>query len=294
MTALVFRDAELALGGRSVLADVNLAIEEGEFIGLLGGNGAGKTKLLRAALGLIAPRRGSISAFGRPAARGNPAIGYLPQSRAIPTQLRLSGRDFVACAVAGAHWGLPLADRAGRAEVDRVLELVTATALARRPLAEMSGGERQRLLLAQALLGRPRLLLLDEPLISLDPSHQAGVVELVASLHRSLGVTVLFSAHELNPLLRVMDRVLYVGNGQAALGTVDEVITAPVLSRLYGAAIEVVRAGGRIFVMAGALDMARDTHGCGEHAHAHALMPGHAHHHDGHQGHDGDAGAADA
>ncbi len=289
MDALAFHDAELVLGGRSVLAGVNLAIGQGEFIGLLGANGAGKTTLLRAALGLVAPSRGSIAVLGRPATRGNPAIGYMPQIRATPANLLISGRDFVACVVGGERWGLPLLGTAGRAEVDRVLDLVGATALAKRPLAELSGGERQRLLLAQALVGRPKLLLLDEPLMSLDPSHQTGVVELVSSLHRTLGVTVVFSAHELNPLLGVMDRVLYVGNRQAALGRVDEVITAPVLSRLYGAPIEVVRLGGRIFVMAGGHDMARDTHGCGDHQHDHASghAPGHAHGHA--HGHHADA-----
>ena len=113
------------------------------------------------------------------------------------------------------------------------------------------GGERQRLLLAQALIGRPRLLLLDEPLISLDPHHQHAVVALARSLQAELGLTVLFSAHDLNPLLGALDRVLYLGHGQAALGTVDEVVTGPVLSRLYGSRIDVVRLGGRIFVMAG-------------------------------------------
>jgi zinc/manganese transport system ATP-binding protein len=144
--------------------------------------------------------------------------------------------------------------------VDRVLDLVGARPLARRPLSELSGGERQRLLLAQALVGAPRLLLLDEPLISLDPHHAGDVVALVKSLQVALGLTVLFSAHELNPLLGALDQVLYLGRGQAALGAVDEVITGPVLSRLYGADIEVVRLGGRIFVMSGSHDVQRDAH----------------------------------
>jgi zinc/manganese transport system ATP-binding protein len=139
-------------------------------------------------------------------------------------------------------------------------------------LAELSGGERQRLLLAQALLGQPRLVLLDEPLISLDPHHQRGVVELVRRMQTELGITVLFSAHELNPLLGAMDRVLYLGGGQAALGTVDEVITAPVLSRLYGSPIDVVHLNGRIFVMSGDYEIDRDDHG---HGHDHATH--HAH-----------------
>jgi zinc/manganese transport system ATP-binding protein len=138
--------------------------------------------------------------------------------------------------------------------------LVGATSLARRPLAETSGGERQRLLLAQALIGHPKLLLLDEPLISLDPHHARAVVELVKALQVELGLTVLFSAHELNPLLGALSRVLYLGRGQAALGSVDEVITGPVLSRLYGSKIEVVRLNGRIFVMSGQHDVQHDEH----------------------------------
>jgi zinc/manganese transport system ATP-binding protein len=151
-------------------------------------------------------------------------------------------------------------DAKGRGEVHAALEMVGASDLARRPLAETSGGERQRLLLAQALLGRPPLLLLDEPLISLDPHHQGVVVELVRRLQRDLKIAVLFSAHELNPLLGALDRVLYLGNGHAAIGRVEEVITGPVLSRLYGAEIEVVALRGRIFVMAGGHDVEHAAH----------------------------------
>ncbi len=155
---------------------------------------------------------------------------------------------------------MPFAGKQGRVEVDRALDLVGARELARRPLAEMSGGERQRLLLAQALVGKPRLLLLDEPLISLDPHHQRAVIELAKAVQVELGIAVLFSAHELNPILPVLDRVLYLGRGQAALGTVEEVITGPVLSRLYGSDIDVVNVKGRIFVMAGGHDVERDAH----------------------------------
>src|SRR4029077_3769258 len=147
-----------------------------------------------------------------------------------------------------------------RAEVAWALEMGGARDLARRALAETSGGERPRLLLAQALLGRPPLLLLDEPLISLDPNHQRVVVDLVRHLQQELKIAVLFSAHELNPLLSALDRVLYLGSGHAALGAVDEVITGPVLSRLYGAEIEVIRVNGRIFVMSGGYDAERDAH----------------------------------
>jgi zinc/manganese transport system ATP-binding protein len=260
VTIVEFASTTIALGGRAVLEDVTLAIRDGEFVGVFGPNGAGKTTLLRAILGLIAPSAGTITVFGAAARRGNAAIGYLPQSRSAAADLRLRGWDFVACVADGGRWGWPALDAAGRREIARVLELVGGTELATRPLGALSGGERQRLLLAQALLGRPRLLLLDEPLISLDLHHQETVVSLAKSLQTDLGITVLFSAHELNALLGVLDRVLYLGQGRAALGTVDEIVTGTKLSTLYQAPIEVLRLGSRIFVMSGTHEIERDEH----------------------------------
>ena len=274
MSAIELRNVTLKQGGHAVLAGVNLEIAARQFVGVLGANGAGKTTLMRGILGLVPTSSGSIRVLGQPAARGNPVIGYIPQSRSSVGTMRLSGWDFVAGVVNGHRLGLPIAGKAVRAEVDRALDLVGASELAHRPLAETSGGERQRLLLAQALIGKPQLLLLDEPLINLDPHHQHAVVALVKSIQVELGITVLFSAHELNPLLGALDRVLYLGRGQAALGTVDEVITSPVLSRLYGSEIEVVRLKGRIFVMSGDQDVERQ-------AHRHANGAAHTHEHEG-------------
>lgn len=267
MSAIALHDVTLALGGRPVLSGVSLDIADGEFVGVLGPNGAGKTTLMRALLGLLPVRAGSIRVLGAPPGRGNPAIGYMPQTRSTQGSLRLSGWDFVASGVRGHRLGLPLLDQASRDEVARALDLVGASDLARQPLADTSGGERQRLLLAQALIGRPRLLLLDEPLSNLDPRHQQSVVALVASLRSRLDIAVLFSAHEINPLLGAIDRVLYLGQGKAALGPVDEVITGPALSLLYGSPIDVVRVNGRVFVMSGGYNMERDAH---DHADGHA------------------------
>ena len=272
--------ARITLGGRTILNDVGLQIGSDEFIGVLGPNGAGKTTLMRALLGLVPLAAGSLRVLGQPVTRGNPAIGYMPQLRATAGIGRLRGWDFVASAVNGQNWGLPRATAATRTEVARVLALVEAEDLAQRPLAELSGGQRQRLLLAQSLLGDPRLLLLDEPLISLDPNHQHAMVALVRRVQRAAGITVLFTAHELNPLLGALDRVLYLGGGHAALGTVPEVINSAVLSRLYGAPIEVVELNGRIFVMSGAYEMEADAHrhdhgGHGHGGHAHGHTHGH-------------------
>lgn len=266
----------LALGGRTILRSVSLAIRDGEFVGVLGPNGSGKTTLMRAILGLIQPVAGAIRVLGAPAARGNAAIGYMPQVRGELASKRLSGWDFVASVVQGHRLGLPVLDAVGKREVAWALDIVGARELARRPLAETSGGERQRLLLAQTLIGRPKLLLLDEPLISLDPHRQQAVVDLVKSLQMELGIAVLFSAHELNPLLGALDRVLYLGGGQAALGRVAEVVTSPVLSRLYGAAIDVVHVNGRIFVMSGGHDMEHAAH---QHEDDHGHEHGAHHHH---------------
>jgi zinc/manganese transport system ATP-binding protein len=274
----------IALGGRSILREVSLSIGNGEFIGVLGPNGAGKTTLMRAILGLVKPSSGHITVLGDPAIRGNPAIGYMPQLRSLAAHLTLRGWDFVASGADGHRWGLPLLSAERRQAVSEAIELVGATHLAQRPLSDLSGGERQRLMLAQALLGRPKLLLLDEPLISLDPHHQRVVVELVHEVQQRLGIAVLFSAHELNPLLGAMDRVLYLGNGHAALGTVDQVINGPVLSRLYGSSIDVVRINQRIFVMSGEHDVERDAHMHENgHNHGHAHAHGHDHTHDGHR-----------
>lgn len=275
MTDIVELDhATIAIGGRAVLRDVSFPIAPGEFIGVLGPNGAGKTTLMRSILGLLPPAAGTLRVFGAFPARGNPAIGYLPQLRTVLPDLRVRGLDYIASSLHGERWGLPSLKATDRHAIEHTLDAVGAADLARRPLSDMSGGERQRLLLAQALMGNPRLLLLDEPLISLDARHQEVVIDVVRKIARERGITVLFSAHELNQLLGAIDKVLYLGNGHAALGTVDEVVTAPVLSRLYDTEIEVVRAAGHIFVMSRGRDVERDAH---MHDHDH----GHDHH--GHQ-----------
>ena len=243
-----------------MLADVTAAIRPGEFIGVFGPNGAGKTTLLHAILGLVRPTAGELRVLGSIPARGNRYAGYLPQQRASVADLRLRGWDFVASALDGERWGVPFPARASAREVDRVLAVVQARDLALRPLCELSGGEQQRLLLAQALLGQPKLLLLDEPLLSLDPHFQETIVALVSEVQRAEGITVLFTAHELNPLVGVMDRVLYLGQGSAAIGTVDDVITGEVLSRLYGTTIDVLRVRDRIVVVSGHGAVEADAH----------------------------------
>ncbi len=239
----------LARAGRAVLSDLNAEIAAGEFVGVFGPNGAGKSTLFRALLGLLRPACGELRVLGQPPRRAAGRVGYLPQVRANVSEVRLSGFDYLACALNGERWGLPLLGAAGRREVGRALDLVGGVALARRPLGDLSGGERQRLLLAQSLLGRPELLLLDEPLQGLDPRYAGEMVDLVDRVRRELNLTVLLSAHDLNALLGAMTRVWYLGGGHAELGSVNQVMTSGTLSRLYGAPIEVVKLGERVFVL---------------------------------------------
>jgi len=260
LSAVSFDHVTLAVGGVTVLDDISLTIADGEFIGLLGPNGSGKTMLIRAILGLRRAAGGRITVFDRPVRQGNPAIGYLPQSHTAPPDVGLSGLDILASSVNGHRFGIPIPSAKGRRDIASALEAVGGESLAARPFSAMSGGQRQRLLIAEALIGRPRLLLLDEPLISLDQHQQHVIVDLVRRLSKQFGLTVLFCAHELNQLLGAIDRVLYLGGGHAALGTVDAVVTPTILSALYGTRIEVIRAGGRIFVMSGGEHVEREHH----------------------------------
>lgn len=266
--------ATIQIGGHAILKDVSFAVEPGEFIGVLGPNGAGKTTLMRSILGLLPPSAGRLTVFGRAPQCGDGSIGYLPQLRTVLPDLRVRGLDYIASSLHGERWGLPSLSAADRAAIEETLDAVGARDLSERALSDMSGGERQRLLLAQAIIGAPKLLLLDEPLISLDARHQEVVIDVIKKICRERKITVLFSAHELNQLLGAIDRVLYLGNGQAELGHVDDVVTAPVLSRLYGTEIEVLRAGGHIFVLSRGRDVERDAH-----VHDHGDGHGHAHHH---------------
>jgi zinc/manganese transport system ATP-binding protein len=274
VSALSFDNVTIRLGGRDILSAASFDIKDSEFVGMLGPNGAGKTTLMRAALGLIPVASGAIAVLGRPATRGNALIGYMPQTRLAVAGLRIRGWDVVASAAIGGRFGFVSLDRATRREIDWALDEVGARDLARRSIGELSGGERQLVLLSQALIGKPRLMMLDEPLISLDPAHQKNVVEIARHICDDLKIAILFSAHELNPLVNAIDRVLYLGGGAAVIGAVEDVVTGPVLSRLYRADIEVVHIKDRYFVMAGDVDVERDAHRHDDHGH------GHSHDHD--------------
>ncbi len=261
---LALERVAVALGGRPVLRDVSAQIGPGEFVGLIGSNGAGKTTLLRIILGLLRADSGRIEVLGRPLrhGRGNRTIGYVPQKQSLDPDTPLRGRDLVALGIDGERWGIPWPNKERRARVDEMLRSVGALAYADAPVGRLSGGEQQRLLIAQALLTDPRILLLDEPLSNLDLRSADEVVRLVARLGRERGIAVLLVAHDMNPLVGVMDRVLYLAEGRSAIGTVDEVVRGDVLTRLYGYPVDVLHAQGRVLVVAGGqvLNGARDPH----------------------------------
>jgi zinc/manganese transport system ATP-binding protein len=257
INVLDIRAAAVALGGRTVWSEVDLAVSAGEFVCVLGPNGVGKSTLVKAILGLVPLAAGSVSVLGGRPGAANEQIGYLPQRRSFDPRLRVRGIDVVQLGLDGTRWGIPVPGarlwsaraRAEQARVREVIELVGAQEYAHRPVGALSGGEQQRLLIAQALVSRPRLLLLDEPLDSLDLPHQAGVAALISRICAG-GVAVVMVAHDVNPILSYLDRVVYLAAGGAAAGTPEEVITSATLSRLYGASIEVLSTSdGRLVVV---------------------------------------------
>jgi zinc/manganese transport system ATP-binding protein len=243
---------DVRLGGREILRDVSFAIAPGEFTGLIGANGTGKTTLLRVILGLQAASGGSVSVAWWTEKRGARSVGYVPQEIALDPDVPLRARDLVALGLDGHRFGVALPSRRRRERIDAMLRAVDAQDFAEARVGRLSGGEQQRVLIAHALISEPRLLLLDEPLANLDIASQQEVVTLLARLAREHDVAVLISAHDMNPLLPVMDRIVYLAGGRAASGSVAEVVRPEILSALYGQHVDVIRVHQRILVVAGA------------------------------------------
>jgi zinc/manganese transport system ATP-binding protein len=282
--AVELEDAGVRVGGRTIWSEVTLRIADGEFVALLGENGSGKSTLLKVLLGSLRVERGTVRVLGKAPGGANREIGYLPQRPSFGPGIRLRGRDLVRLGLDGDRWGLPLPLRWGerarreteaRAQVQEAIERVGAAGYADRAIGECSGGEQQRLLIAQALVRKPRLLLLDEPLDSLDLPNQASVAAIVADICCEAKIAVLLVAHDVNPLLPYLDRVAYLAGGRAVEGSVEEVITGKTLSELYGLPVEVLKASdGRLVVIGqpGAPAHHHDRHGhahSGEHADVH-------------------------
>ena len=247
--AVAFERATLEFSGRRIWGDLTIGFERGSFIAILGPNGSGKTSLLRIVLGLLPLTAGRVEVLGAQPRRGNAAIGYVPQHQSFDAELPLRGRDLVRLGVDGHRWGIGLPDPDARRRVDAAIASVDASEYADAALGRLSGGEQQRLRIAQALVGDPELLLCDEPLANLDLRHQQEIADLIGVWRRSSGGTVLFVTHDVNPVLHLVDRVLFVVNGRWAAGTPDEVLTAERMSELYGSHVDVIRVHGRIIVV---------------------------------------------
>jgi zinc/manganese transport system ATP-binding protein len=253
------RGVSIQRGGRTLWSDVDLSIRAGEFVAVLGPNGVGKSTLVKAILGQLTPATGVITVLGNDAGSDNHRIGYLPQRRSFDPSLRIRGVDVVRLGLDGSRWGVPLPGarrwsaraREAEARVHEVVQLVDAQAYAHRPIGQLSGGEQQRLLIAQALASRPRVLLLDEPLDSLDLPNQSAIAALISRICREEKVTVVMVAHDVNPILSYLDTVVYLAAGGVAYGSPHEVITSATLSALYGTSIEVLSTSDGQLVVVG-------------------------------------------
>ena len=267
------RAARMGFGERVLWDGLDLDVAPGEFLAVLGPNGSGKSTLLRVLLGLTPLSGGTVSIGGRPVRRGSPEIGFIPQHTSIDPQLTLRGRDLVALGLDGHRLGLGLRGRAARGRlVNAALDQVSATGYADAPVGQLSGGELQRLRVAQALVGDPSVLMCDEPLLSLDLAHQRDVSQLIDRRRRDAGTAVLFVTHEINPVLPMVDRVLYLVGGVFRIGTPEEVMTSEVLSDLYQTDVEVLRVRGRLVVVG-----VEDAVVPGPDSHPHHTYDQHAH-----------------
>jgi zinc/manganese transport system ATP-binding protein len=267
--AVRLRAADLHFGARSLWNDLDLDVARGEFVAVLGPNGSGKTTLLKVLLGLQPLTSGTVEVAGRRPRRGSSLVGYVPQQKGFDRDLPLRARDLVALGLDGHRWGIARPSRSRRAQIDEALRAVGAQAYANEPVGLLSGGEQQRLRIAQALLGDPAVLLCDEPLLSLDLAHQRDVTELIDRTRRERNTAVLFVTHEVNPVLPLADRILYLVDGRWAAETPDEVMTSERLSELYRTEVDVLRIRDRIVVVGAPDSPHADWHG----AHHHPELP---------------------
>ena len=244
------KNLSIAYGNHVVWQNANFTVKKGKFIGILGPNGAGKTTLFRLLLGLEKPTSGELDVLGKNPHRGNPHIGYVPQRHHVDSDMNIEALEIVRIGLTGNKWGMSFSGEKEREMALDALKIVGAEKLAYRPLGKLSGGELQRVFLAEALVAKPDLLLLDEPLANLDIRREANLVQLVSEIVKSGGVTALLIAHNINPLLPVLDSVIYIAEGKIATGTPNEIFTSESLTKIYGTQVEVLHdSHGRVAIL---------------------------------------------
>jgi zinc/manganese transport system ATP-binding protein len=248
-SALSLRDAGIRFGDRVLWSGLDLELQPGEFLAVLGPNGAGKSTLLKAVLGQQPLSDGELLISGRAPGRGSNRVGYVPQQKSMDAATPLRARDLVAMGIDGHRWGLRRRTAEQRRRVTDALAAVGATGYADAPLGLLSGGEQQRVRIAQALATDPALLLCDEPLLSLDLRHQRAVADMIDRRRREHATAVVFVTHEINPVLDLVDRVLYIANGGHRIGPPGEVLTSETLSALYRTPVDVLNVRGRVVVV---------------------------------------------
>ncbi|TGD90341.1 ABC transporter ATP-binding protein [Mycolicibacterium sp. CH28] len=261
---VTLRGAGLSYSARPLWQDVDVTITPGEFVAVLGPNGSGKTSLVKVLLGLATLTAGTVQVCGAAPKRGSTQIGYIPQQKGFDRDVPIEGVDLVGLGLDGHRWGIGLPSSKRRRHIDAAVAAVGATSFAHSPVGHLSGGEQQRLRIAQALLGAPKLLLCDEPLLSLDLRHQREVVELIDAQRRAADIAVLFVTHEINPILPFVDRVLYLVGTRWVIGSPADVLTSSTLSELYRTDVEVLSAGGRVIIV-GAPDSSLTERTDGQH-----------------------------
>jgi zinc/manganese transport system ATP-binding protein len=246
---LEITDATLAFGEKTLWTGLNLTVQPQEFIAVIGSNGSGKSSLLRAILGQEQLTSGAIRVNGHSAGHGSKEIGYIPQHRSTDASTPMRARDLLRLGYDGHRWGIPFSTSKVRARVNHVLDCIDGHELADKPIGTLSGGQLQRFRVGQAVIGSPDLILADEPLSALDLHQQQAVANLIDEERREHQAAVLFVTHDVNPILGMVDRVLYLANGRFRIGTPDEVLRSEVLSELYDTPVDVLRNQGRIVVV---------------------------------------------
>ena len=219
---IVFSDAAIKRGDHIIWQHGTFAIPTGSVTAIVGTNGTGKTTMMRAELGLLPLCHGSLTVLGKPAGEMNKRIGYVPQSYVANVDSNLTAEQSVLLGLTGTRFGIHPIDKA------------------RYRLSELSGGLRQRVAIAQALVCDPQLLMLDEPLANLDLASQRATVHVLAKLNRELNMTIQVVAHDLNMLLPILTGAVYLLDGHPHYADMHKVLDSDLLTHLYGTQVQVV------------------------------------------------------